>query len=195
MNERPKWESVYECVLNCLAEVFVICLIAWGICKLLPEPEETPKVEVLQEQPLVEVEPEEPVINVTCVVNIIIPPKFIIDEYECELLAHLIYAEAGSDWCSDKLQVYTGSVVLNRVKHKDYPNSLHAVVYQQGQYSCTWNGMIEYDYNERAYACARYLLTHGSQIPENVVYQANFEQGDGVYEAFEGMYFCYKGDK
>ena len=150
---------------------------------------------VLQEHPLIEVEPEEPVINVTCVVNIIIPPKFIIDEYECELLAHLIYAEAGSDRCSDKLQVYTGSVALNRVKHKDYPNSLHAVVYQQGQYSCTWNGMIEYDYNERAYACARYLLTHGSQIPENVVYQANFEQGDGVYEAFEGMYFCYKGDK
>lgn len=150
---------------------------------------------VLEEQPLVEVEPEEPVINVTWVVHIVVPPEIIVDEYECELLAHLIYAEAGSDWCSDKLQLYTGSVVLNRVKHKDYPDTLPAVVYQKGQYSCTWNGMIDYEYNERAYDCAKYLLTHGSQIPENVVYQANFKQGDGVYEEFEGMYFCYKGEK
>jgi len=118
-----------------------------------------------------------------------------IDVVELDLLAHLIYAEAGSDWCSDKMQQYTGSVVLNRKAHESYPNTMREVIYQDGQYSCTWNGMMDYEYNERALECARFLLENGSVLPSNVVYQAQFLQGDGLYEQVQNMYFCYKGEK
>ena len=120
-------------------------------------------------------------------------------EAEIDLLAHLIYAEAGSDWCSDKMQQNVGSVVLNRIAHESYPNTLMEVVYQSGQYGCVYNGMINYDYNERAYNNAKYLFENGSQLPANVVFQAQFKQGDGVYEVFnhpngDKTYFCYKGE-
>ena len=118
-----------------------------------------------------------------------------VDLDDLDLLARLIFAEMGSNYCSDKMQLYGGSVALNRVKHPDYPNTLREVVYQKGQYSCTWNGMIDYEYNQRAYDCAKYLLQHGSVLPENVVYQAQFKQGDGVYEKVQNMYFCYKGEQ
>ena len=113
-------------------------------------------------------------------------------EEELELLAHLIFAEAGSDWCSDKLQQYTGSVVLNRIKSKYYPNNMHDVIYQKGQYSVVNSGAINKTPNERAYNVARFLLENGSVLPENVVFQSQKIQGDGIYEKVQNTYFCYK---
>lgn len=111
---------------------------------------------------------------------------------ELELLAHLIFAEAGSNWCSDKMQQYTGSVVLNRIASKYYPNNMHDVIYQKGQYSVVKSGAINKTPNERAYECAQYLLTNGSVLPANVVFQSQHIQGDGIYEKVQNMYFCYK---
>lgn len=111
---------------------------------------------------------------------------------ELELLAHLIFAEAGSNWCSDKMQQYTGSVVLNRIASKYFPNNMHDVVYQSGQYSVVRSGAINKTPNERAYNVARYLLTNGSVLPANVVFQSQHIQGDGIYEKVQNMYFCYK---
>lgn len=117
-----------------------------------------------------------------------------IDPHEWELLAQLIFAEAGSDWCEDNMLYYTGSVVLNRIKSEYYPNTMEEVIYQPGQYSCVNNGKIYAEPNKRAYNVAEDLLTSGSCLPENVVYQAQFEQGDGVYVKVQNMYFCYKGE-
>ena len=117
-----------------------------------------------------------------------------IDQEEGELLAQLIFAEAGSDWCEDNMLYYTGSVVLNRIKSEHFPNTMQEVIYQPGQYSCVNNGMIDYEYNQRAYNVAEDLLTSGSCLPDNVVFQAQFEQGDGTYVKVQNMYFCYKGE-
>ena len=117
-----------------------------------------------------------------------------INQRELELLAHLIFAEAGSDWCEDNMLYYVGSVVLNRIESEYYPNTMEEVIYQPGQYSCVNNGHIEFEYNQRAYNVAEDLLTSGSCLPSNVVYQAQFEQGDGVYVKVQHMYFCYKGE-
>lgn len=111
---------------------------------------------------------------------------------ELELLAHLIFAEAGSDWCSDKMQQYTGSVVLNRIASTRFPNTMYDVIYQSGQYSVVRSGAINKTPNERAYNCARYLLENGSVLPSNVVFQSQHIQGDGIYEKVQNMYFCYK---
>ena len=111
---------------------------------------------------------------------------------ELELLAHLIFAEAGSDWCSDKMQQYTGSVVLNRIASPYFPNNMYDVIYKKGQYSVTRTGAINKTPNERAYNVARFLLENGSVLPSNVVFQSQHIQGDGIYEKVQNMYFCYK---
>ena len=113
-------------------------------------------------------------------------------EHDIDLLARLIYAESGSSWCSNKMQYYVGSVVLNRVKSPDFPNTVEEVIFSPGQYTCIKNGVLCSRCDDRTRYCAEYLITHGSMLPDNVVFQANGKQGDGVFEKVQNMYFCIK---
>lgn len=106
------------------------------------------------------------------------------------LLAKLVYAEVGN--LNDEAQIATASVVLNRVNSSSFPDNLYAVIYQEGQYACTWNGAIEKEPSEQAYNNAKYVYENGSQIPVNVVFQAEFIQGSGVYKQIGNTYFCYE---
>ena len=56
------------------------------------------------------------------------------------LLARVISAEARGE--SYVGQVAVGAVVLNRVQHPSFPNSVSGVVYQSGAFSCVSNGSI-----------------------------------------------------
>lgn len=113
-------------------------------------------------------------------------------EYQKELylLSHLINAEAGSDWCSDDLMRYVGSVALNRVQHEAFPDSLEEVIYQPGQYACLWDGNFEKEPSERAVRIAKELLEGGSVLPVDVVFQAEFIQGSGCYIQEQNTYLC-----
>lgn len=53
---------------------------------------------------------------------------------DVELLAKVISAEARGE--SYEGQVAVGAVILNRVAHPDFPDSLSGVVYQKGAFSC-----------------------------------------------------------
>lgn len=114
-----------------------------------------------------------------------------LDEYEDNLyiLSHVINGEACG--CSWEMKIGVGSVVLNRVKSEAYPDTIRDVVFQSGQYACTWDGNYDREPEEDSVEAAEYLLRHGSQYPDEVVYQANFAQGSGVYEVIGNMYFCY----
>lgn len=119
-------------------------------------------------------------------------------EEDLDLLSRLITAEMGASWVSDEIQLYVGSVVLNRLHSDLYPGeTIYEVIYQDGQYSPTWTGAINNTPDERTIENAKKLLTDGSILPENVVFQANFKQGDGVYcEYYDEVlgtttYFCY----
>ena len=110
------------------------------------------------------------------------------------ILSHIISAEAGN--CSEDMMLSVGSVVLNRVADDRFPDTIEDVVFQQGQYSPTWNGAYYQEPTEGAQKVAEQLLTEGSQIDESVVWQAEFPQGNGVYDTIESpwgttMYFCY----
>nr|DAG18783.1 MAG TPA: Cell Wall Hydrolase [Caudoviricetes sp.] len=111
---------------------------------------------------------------------------------DLELLAHVIYAEAGSDYCTDEMRYGVGSVVLNRVEDECFPDTLYNVIYQKGQYQCTWDGNINKTPDKRAYRIAMDLLNNGSIFPSDVVYQAEFKQGSGVYSKIQNIYFCHK---
>lgn len=118
-------------------------------------------------------------------------------EEDLDLLARLITAEMGCSWVPDDIQLYVGSVVLNRMESSLFPDTLYDVIYQKGQYSPTWSGAINNTPDERTVENARTLLENGSVLPANVVFQANFKQGDGVYAEYYDeylgttTYFCY----
>ena len=113
------------------------------------------------------------------------------DFYE---LSHVIQAEAG--YCERDMMIGVGSVVLNRVKHKDFPNTVYEVIHSPGQYTCIDNGMFYNEPTEEVLEVTDHLLRNGSEYPEDVVYQANFPQGSATYltlsTSYSTMYFCYR---
>ena len=101
---------------------------------------------------------------------------------DLDLLSRIVYAEAGSDWLSDEHQRAVASVVLNRVADSRFPNTISGVIYQKGQYGCVYNGMINRTPNQRAIDNAKYVLENGVTTPTNVVWQAQFKQGNGLWK-------------
>ena len=68
------------------------------------------------------------------------------------LLARLISAEArGEPYVG---QVAVGAVVLNRVEHPSFPNSIAGVIYQSGAFSCIADGQFNQPVAESAYRAA-----------------------------------------
>lgn len=110
---------------------------------------------------------------------------------DVDLLARCITAEMGYNKTED-VYYYAGSVVINRMKSDDFPTDLVDVIYQKGQYQCTWNGHIEREPDELAVTVANALLLNGTYLPEDVVFQAEFKQGSEVYAYINNTYFCYK---
>ena len=68
------------------------------------------------------------------------------------LLARLISAEArGEPYVG---QVAVGAVVLNRVKHPSFPNTIPGVIYQSGAFSCIADGQFDQPVAASAYRAA-----------------------------------------
>ena len=59
---------------------------------------------------------------------------------DLNLLAAIIYCEAGNQSREGKVAV--GAVVLNRVASSSFPNSIHDVVYQSGQFTPASSGAL-----------------------------------------------------
>ena len=69
------------------------------------------------------------------------------------LLAKTIHAEArGEPYIG---QVAVGAVVLNRVRHPDFPNSISGVVYQPWAFTAVHDGQINLEPNESAMRAAK----------------------------------------
>lgn len=116
---------------------------------------------------------------------------------ERELLACAIYCEAGGDACNDETRRMVGEVILNRVADPRFPDTIAGVLTQKSQYGrFHWTGVVwpsraahEPEAVERAYRCAEAVLTEPRLLPEDVVFQAEFVQGEIVAQA-PGYYFC-----
>ena len=108
---------------------------------------------------------------------------------ELYILSHLINGEAGGH--SKELQIGVGSVVLNRVKDERFPNTIKEVVFQKGQYACTWDGNYDKEPSQAVIDVAIDLLKNGSQLPNYIIFHANFRQANSTYKIVDGVYFCY----
>lgn len=75
---------------------------------------------------------------------------------DVDLLARLISAEARGEPYEG--QVAVGAVVLNRVKHPSFPNTISGVIYQHEAFTCVYDGQFEQPVAESAYRAARDAL-------------------------------------
>lgn len=73
-----------------------------------------------------------------------------------ELLARIISAEARGETYLG--QVAVGAVVLNRIEHPSFPDTLSGVVYQNGAFSCLYDGQFYEPITDSAYSAARDAL-------------------------------------
>ena len=128
------------------------------------------------------------------------PDKTYTDE-ELEILALIVYQEAGEDRVSDDTRRLVAQVFLNRVNDSRFPDSFYEVATAERQYGrLYWTGIVwpdrassqvEAHAVERAYKIAQEVLESDEPIcPESVIFQAEFVQGD-IYAEQDGMYFCF----
>ena len=73
-----------------------------------------------------------------------------------QLLARLISAEARGE--SYLGQVAVGAVVLNRVEHPSFPDTVSSIIYQKGAFSCIDDGQFYQPVADSAYKAARDAL-------------------------------------
>lgn len=124
---------------------------------------------------------------------------------DLSLLAHIINAEQGIEFDDEektnKLQIYTGQVVLNRIK-QNYrgATTIEEVLYTPGQYACISDCSWDNPVSERAYKNAEILLSEAPywdiydipKMPEEIIFQAEFTQGSDIWMIVGDTYFCYK---
>ena len=89
---------------------------------------------------------------------------------DLDLLARLISAEARGEPYEG--QVAVGAVVLNRVNHPSFPNSISGVIYQTGAFSCLDDGQFDQPVAESAYRAARDAL-NGWDPSSGAIYYFN----------------------
>lgn len=89
------------------------------------------------------------------------------DEY---LLARIISAEARGEPYSG--QVAVGAVVLNRVDHPSFPNTIAGVIYQKGAFTALDDGQFDQPIADSAYRAAREALA-GSDPTGGCIYYYN----------------------
>ena len=129
-----------------------------------------------------------------------VPDKTYTDE-ELEILALIVYQEAGEDRVSDDTRRLVAQVFLNRVNDSRFPDSFYEVATAERQYGrLYWTGIVwpdrassqaEAHSVERAYKIAQEVLESAEPIcPAGVIFQAEFVQGD-IYAEQDGMYFCF----
>ena len=89
---------------------------------------------------------------------------------EVALLARIISAESRGEPYAG--QVAVAAVILNRVAHPSFPNTLAGVIYQPGAFSCLDDGGVNAAVADSAYRAARDAI-NGSDPSGGAIYYYN----------------------
>lgn len=128
---------------------------------------------------------------------------------DIRILTTVVYYEAGNT--TEQLRQYVAQVVLNRVGDYRFPSTVKGVINQRGQYSTkytTAEAAQAIKNKDKSYGTYSYITCENSakaammgkvNMPSNVLFQANFKQGKGVWQAVtfnsgyysSTSYFCY----
>lgn len=150
-----------------------------------------PEIDVSEEAEVEEVA-EEPAEEIGVAAEELVEEEIVVDPEDLEMLACVIYQEAGADYCCDDCRRRVADVVLNRVEDDRFPDNIQDVLTQKRQYGrYYWTGVVwperakndcEKHAVERAYRIAEEVLKgeHSELYGEGYIWQAEFKQGTGV---------------
>ncbi|MGM0601694.1 MAG: cell wall hydrolase [Bacillota bacterium] len=96
-----------------------------------------------------------------------------VDRFSSEdinILAKAIHAEARGESYQGKVAV--GAVIINRVYHPSFPNTIKKVIYQSGQFTSVENGQINLSPNSDSYKAA-YEAAEGNDPSRGSLYFYN----------------------
>lgn len=114
------------------------------------------------------------------------------NEDELEMLALVIYQEAGGDMYCDECRRMVADVVLNRVADDRFPDTMYEVLTQPKQYGkLSWTDLVwperalfpeEAHAIDRAYRIAEEVLigNHSELYGQGYIWQAEFKQGKDI---------------
>ena len=128
---------------------------------------------------------------------------------DVRILATTVFYEAGCT--TEEMRQYVAQVALNRVADSRFPNTIYGVVTAPGQYAGNYvtaeatqaikdkdakNGT---NYYNMCVNSAKKAMMGKVDMPSNVIFQANFTQGTGVWKAIyynsgyfsSTSYYCY----
>lgn len=91
-------------------------------------------------------------------------------ESDVQLLAKIISAESRGEPYQG--QVAVGAVIMNRISHPSFPNTLSGVIYQEGAFSCLYDGGVNAAVADSAYTAAREAI-NGSDPTGGAIYYYN----------------------
>lgn len=98
---------------------------------------------------------------------------------ELDLLAAIIYCEAGGEEMNGKVAV--GAVVLNRVLSTSFENSIEEVIYAPGQFTPAMTGLLDQvragEINEECYIAARAALNGENPVGDCLYFNSGAGQG------------------
>lgn len=121
---------------------------------------------------------------------------------DIRILTTMVYYEAGHT--TEQLRQYVARVALNRVEDSRFPDTVKGVITQRGQYASKYATVsatqaIADQYYDVCEASVKQAMMGNVDMPSNVLYQANFAQGKGVWQSVyfnsgwfaSTSYFCY----
>lgn len=121
---------------------------------------------------------------------------------DLEILSKIIEAEAGMNWLDEYIRMCVGEVLMNRVASKDFPDTIREVAYQEGQYHHIKYGLFDEIVPTMKSVRTALRLLNGDRVinDKDVVFQANFPQGSGIYEIIHdnllgNTYLCYSNNR
>lgn len=79
-----------------------------------------------------------------------------LSEQDIELLARTVYGEARGE--SYEGQVAVAAVIVNRLKHPDFPDEVEEVIYEPLAFTAVADGQINLGYDEQAYKAVKAAL-------------------------------------
>lgn len=97
-------------------------------------------------------------------------PRISLKENELELLAKAVHAEAKGEPYEGQIAV--AAVILNRVEHPEFPNTVAGVIYEPLAFEVVANGTINQSPNEQARQAA-YEALHGLDPTGGAIYFYN----------------------
>lgn len=100
-----------------------------------------------------------------------------IDSYSRQLLAEIVWHEAGSDWISQYNKAKVAAGVMNRVYDSRFPDTVYSVLTQKGQFSGYWPGCCTP--TQACYDAVDYYFSYQSEFNSD-----NSWYGDGIQNHF-----------